>query len=595
MLRIILLLSVIIAVSSGTTASAFQLGIVASGPGGSRTVAFGDIVVSADPVPVGSRSHGYVEYRVGLTNRAAQRAHSVRVTIPETSYRGDAGLDEISRTVTVQPSSSVSISICVPLLPIYGSGLGVTIDGERQSEGVQIDLVTPGENRPCVFISQGAQKRQFESAALAALTAKPAPQFASFLSGIPVAEWSTNWLGYSSFDGIVVTDDEMRGMPPDVAAALSHFVECGGTLLILGNWQVPESLFLRQKKETAIPTYCVGFGETFVTTHDPKGFSGDDWKYLQQEWTYSQLPYHLASTLDPEKANRVFPVVESLTVPVRGLFLLMILFVIVIGPLNLFVLSRKKKKIWLLWTVPVISLITCVAVSGYTILSEGWSSKARTAAVTVLDETSHRATTMGWSAFYAPLTPGDGLHYGYETELTPEIGPFFAYRGGGSESGGARSINWTEDQHLASGWVAARVPAHLKIHKSEIRRERVTLNRGQDGTLTMVNGLGVDVRELWLADWDGKVYRTNRIVAGASADLALQPNVRTTGVAEGLRTAFVEYDWFDMSKWTKGPANLLMQGCYIAVLDSSPFLDEGLRNVGVRRTESVVYGIMKKE
>jgi hypothetical protein len=308
----------------------------------------------------------------------------------------------------------------------------------------------------------------------------------------------------------------------------------------------------------------------------------------------SQAPYHASRVLDPERANLEFPVVESLTVPVRGLFLMMILFVIVIGPLNLFVLSRKKKKIWLLWTVPLISLITCVAVSGYTILSEGWSSKARTAAITVLDEASHRATTIGWSAFYAPLTPGEGLHYGYETEIMPQIGPVYGYRGGG-ESGGLRSIDWSEDQHLASGWVSARVPAHLKIRKSEMRRERVTLNRGQDGSLTMVNGLGAEVRELWLADWDGKVYRANRIVAGASSDLTLQPNLRTSGIAEALRTAFVDYNWFDMSKWTNGPHSLLMQGCYIAVLDSSPFLDEGLRSVGARRSESVVYGIMKRE
>ena len=594
MLRIILLLSVVIAISSGTTASAFQLGIVTSGSGG-RTVVFGDIVVSADPVPQGSRGHGYVEYRIGVTNRASQKAHSVRISIPETSYRGGAGLDEVSRTVTVQPSSTVAISICVPLLPIYGSGLGVTIDGERQPEPVQIDLASPGEHRPCVFISQGAQKRQFESVALAALTAKPAPQFASFLSGIPVTEWSTNWLGYSSFDGIVVTEDEMRGMAPEVEGALWHFVECGGTLLVLGNWQVPESWYLRQKKAVSIPTYCVGFGQGLVTTRDPKQFSSDDWKYLQQEWADSQSPYHPNRTFDAERANREFPVVDSLTVPVRGLFLLMILFVIVIGPLNLFVLSRKKKKIWLLWTVPAISLITCLAVSGYTIFSEGWGSKSRTAAVTVLDETAHRATTMGWSAFYAPLTPGDGLHYGYETELTPEIGSFYSYRGGGSDGGGERSINWTEDQHLASGWVSARVPAHLKIRKSEMRRERVTLNRGQDGSLAMVNGLGVDVRELWLADWDGRVYHANKIVAGASADLALQTNMRTAGTAERLRNAFVDYDWFDMSKWTKDTPNLLMQGCYIAVLDSSPFLYEGLRNVGAKRTESVVYGVMKKE
>jgi hypothetical protein len=259
----------------------------------------------------------------------------VRLTIPETSYRGGFGLDEVSRAVTVQPSSSVVISICVPLLPIYGSGLRVTIDGERQRDGVQIDLVSPGENRPCVLISQSAQKKQLVSPVSTSSLTGAHTQFASLLSSTPTTEWSANWLAYSSFDGIVVTEDEMRGMPPDVSAAVWHFVECGGTLLILGNWQVPESWYLRQKMNASIPTYCVGFGESLVTTRDPKLFSGDDWKYLQQEWTQSQLPYRSSMTLGD--ANLAFPVVDNLTVPVRGLFLLMLLFVVVIGPLNLFV------------------------------------------------------------------------------------------------------------------------------------------------------------------------------------------------------------------------------------------------------------------
>jgi hypothetical protein len=38
-----------------------------------------------------------------------------------------------------------------------------------------------------------------------------------------------------------------------------------------------------------------------------------------------------------------------------------------------------------------------------------------------------------------------------------------------------------------------------------------------------------------------------------------------------------------------------MPGCYIAVLESNPFIEEGLRDAGQRKSESVVYGIMKRE
>ena len=78
----------------------------------------------------------------------------------------------------------------------------------------------------------------------------------------------------------------------------------------------------------------------------------------------------------------------------------MIVFVIVIGPVNLSLLSRWKRRLWLLWTVPAIAGITVAAVFGYMLVAEGWSRHIRTDIITVKDETTGRATTIGWTAFY---------------------------------------------------------------------------------------------------------------------------------------------------------------------------------------------------
>ena len=146
---------------------------------------------------------------------------------------------------------------------------------------------------------------------------------------------------------------------------------------------------------------------------------------------------------------------------------------------------------------------------------------------------------------------------------------------------------------MTSGWVTARVPAHFKIRKSEMRRERITLNQGQDGSLSAVNGLGVDVRELWLADRDGRIYCARNLRAGASSILEPQPDMRARGIVEELRLAFAGSEWFRLAKWTESPGSLLMPGCYIAAVDSSPFIEDGLKDVGAMTRESVVYGIMQ--
>src|SRR5205823_12860439 len=90
----------------------------------------------------------------------------------------------------------------------------------------------------------------------------------------------------------------------------------------------------------------------------------------------------------------------------------------VIGPVNISLLSRWKRRIWLLWTVPLLSGFTVLAVFGYMLLSEGWSRHLRIETITVLDESTLRAATVGWTAFYSPVTPGDGLHFSYDTEVT---------------------------------------------------------------------------------------------------------------------------------------------------------------------------------
>ena len=210
-------------------------------------------------------------------------------------------------------------------------------------------------------------------------------------------------------------------------------------------------------------------------------------------------------------ANTIFPVVNKLGIPVRGLFLLMLLFAVTIGPLNLILLSRRKRRIWMLWTTPVISLVTCFAVFAYATFGEGWNRHARTEGLTILDERVRRAATIGWAGFYSALTPSEGLRFGYETEVTPLPQSLTTTT--------ARTVDWTHDQHLANGWVTARIPAHFMVRKSELRRERITVRREADAGLRIVNGLGADISEFWLADKDGTIYSTTGIFAGAEAKL----------------------------------------------------------------------------
>ena len=286
--------------------------------------------------------------------------------------------------------------------------------------------------------------------------------------------------------------------------------------------------------------------------------------------------------------NKNFAVVDDLGLPVKGLFALMVLFGVAMGPANLIWLTRTKRRIWLLWTVPALSLFFCFAILGYMVVAEGWQGHARVGGITILDEGERRATTLGRTAFYSPVTPGDGLHFGDATEVQLL----------GDENAAWTStcaIDWTNDQHLSRGWVTARVPAFFALRKSEtLRRERIALRREADGGLSIANALGVDIDHLWLADDEGRLYRASAIAAGGSARLESEgTRVEPVVPLHAWREIYSNTDWLSTANTLREkPAKFLGPGTYIAFVESSPFLEQGLKNAQVRPSPSVILGVM---
>ena len=333
-----------------------------------------------------------------------------------------------------------------------GSGVGgwwVTIDGERQRKIVEVDAsrtsawISHSQNAFYALSSRDVEKIGLmnEAAVIEGFKNAGGESEVAYLAyKSPISEWSGNWLAYSGFDAVALTAEELREAPDAVRSALWRYAECGGSLLILGAWEIPQQWRSRRinsveveeedpgvswKKVSlalsqATQSYNVGFGQvTMIDAASVKSVLPDQWKALKLSWKDSQHVYE--ELHDIADINEDFPVVERIGIPVRGLFVLMLAFVVVIGPINLIWLARRRKKIWMLWTVPVIALVACLAVTGFALLGEGLDATSRTEALTILDESSHRATTIGWTAFYAPIAPSEGLHFSYDTELVPVL------------------------------------------------------------------------------------------------------------------------------------------------------------------------------
>jgi hypothetical protein len=185
---------------------------------------------------------------------------------------------------------------------------------------------------------------------------------------------------------------------------------------------------------------------------------------------------------------------------------------------------------------------------------------------------------------YAPLTPGDGLRFDATTEVTPQVYSGYGYYGRGGRS---RRMDVTQGQHLAGGWVVARAPAHFGLRKVEPRRERLDISRNDDGTLQVVNGLGVPIRTLYVADGQGNRYRAENLAAGASQTMSgFAPGAMQSGPLNAIRNE----GWSAATRIAASPGGWVQPRQYVAILDHATLLEPGLDDLKAHDIESVVIG-----
>jgi len=567
---------------------------------------FGDVIVSAPTAQALTLWHGYLDHRVRVANESTRRTHTVRLVAPHRPYSHGECIRRAERTVVVGPRSSATVSLFQPPLPMHGDGqVAVHVDGRFEGlmplASMNHAFQAHSNPRVCVLLSRGLSLDNLERKLQARI-----PQSRRSTSrhryrsghGIPhllarsdyeVASWNANWLSYSCFDGIVLSDGDMTGAPGPVREAIHGYVECGGVLVLAGSERVPagwRTTELRTVK--GMKEYAAGFGRVILyPSPDLEQLTAAELDVLWDIWNATLSPWR--ALVGGKDANAQFAVIESLDVPVRGLFFFLLGFALLVGPVNLVALSRAKRRIWMLWTVPCAALITCAGVFAYFLFSEGVTPTTRVESITLLDEASRHAVTLARTAVYCPLTPAGGLHFDHATEVTPLVA-----RRGRMESG-LRRIDWTRDQHLAGGWVKARIPTHFRIRKSEIRRERLQVNFGGENPLSVLNGFNERIGRAVVADGDGRLYECRDVAAGSRTPLVpLDESARATGRPGFLRDIYLQSDKWSrtLSAITNAPATYMAPGTYVALLEGSPFVESGLRGNTKGKSVAVILGVL---
>lgn len=192
--------------------------------------------------------------------------------------------------------------------------------------------------------------------------------------------------------------------------------------------------------------------------------------------------------------------------PLNAFRVLITLFVVVIGPVNYFLLRRVRRLHLLVVTVPVSAAAVTFALFAYAILNDGLGTRARARTVTRINQQTGRTECWARLSYYCGLAPGGGLTFSDDVAVYPIPGVDGEY----PEKG--RRLSWHDnEQDLTSGWLRSRTPTQFLTIRSHKSDRRIDVGASTETGLPVVNRLGTNVELLIVCDRDGQLYWSHEL------------------------------------------------------------------------------------
>ena len=415
--------------------------------------------------------------------------------------------------------------------------------------------------------------------------------------------WPGDWRAYSVFSGVFVAERDLPDLPPPAKAALRDYAAAGGCVFFVGAAALPAEFADAPFASFAAPDAAspatladvpaevpaaarCGLG-LLAALPDAVAETGGS-APLSRELGSFVLRHVLrtASLLD-DPAGLAKPLagipptsISDLGRPPVGLFLLLLLaFSVLAGPVALWILARKNRRIHILWVLPAVSAVFSLAIVLSLLLREGVTPSEKLRAGVLLDQRAGRAVSLVSASFYSPLTLG-GVDLPADAAVTPAEG----YRGGTVRIGRAARYE---------GWIAPRTPGTFLC--TSVRATPLRLDVREDpatGGVEAVNAFGVPVERLWLLDDSGTLRAAANVAPGATAALEPAPfdeskafAARSDDLRHALRYGSVPLQLDVLSRPAPPPRRF-----YVAVLPAAPFDPDPLPK-SKKELKTIVYGV----
>lgn len=543
-----------------------------------RTIEVESLRITVDSEWATRSAPGYLPVRFDITNLGEARTLEI-VGVGSRFFRGprisQAGGAEVRQAVRVNRGDRVRLTIT---MPIYADNESIRFELREEGRIIERFAYASYQSKAppaeaSVLIVADPSSTLGKSAA--DLRRRPGAMVMTVPGGRPTsplrdfvlepARLPTNWLGFTALRAVLIGSHEWQQLHDAQKSAVLAWTAAGGDLLLVDGGldtlfppgQAPRTpgagqsvrayFFGRIHLLTTAGVNAAGLADVLAkadVVQDP------DWA----------LPANRSSdwgVIAGRGFRVLIPGIDG--VPARAYLSILIVFTLLIGPVNYWFLWRKRRQVLLVLTTPVISMLFILLLAGYVVAGEGLAVYGRAVSFTMLDEVRKQAVTRTSASLYAAgMTPGGGLRFGRDVAIFPV----------GRDGTGSReryALDLTEAQRYSEGIIQARSPTNFDQIMFRQARERLRFSREGDGTLSVVNGLGAPVAML--------VFRVGGTFYSLSTGVA--PGEKGTLQSGGQAAPGLVPSDVPLSARFRHLIDNQPEGSYLAFLEGSPFWEPG--------------------
>jgi len=481
-------------------------------------------------------STGMLPVKVRMTNRTNQ---PMAWTLRPTDNRYDAGSMNSEFRVGISANASGTADILVPVLPnktsgrFYGSTLRFNVSGSAISGGsTQVYMATTAtagssaragaSSTPNAFMAMGDELNSRHGSKLKDQI-KAATSRDWLGSEVSMIDAPTDWRGYSSIAQFWLTDSEWNKLSNASRLAVLTWVAHGSSVVVCADAAAPLVTMPSGFTSWTGNSLRHGIGRLQVLNYS----SATEAEIGSLVRDAHRVSIEQTSLNQSSKTSSLTDLVPPVTMNTPLIFGFIVIFGVLVGPVNLFVFARGANRPRMFWTTPLISAAGTLVLIAVMILQDGFGGtgaritlatlQPEQKQMTVVQEQFSKTGVLLGRSFEVPVADSVLLlPVSQSREITTRFGST-------RTETDKRDYTITPTQ-ASGGFFTSRALQRQIVHSTRSTRGGIDFYEGDKPTL--VSSLGMNLKTLYLRDSKGSYWIANNVHTGERTPL------KSTNLAE---------------------------------------------------------------